>query len=206
MKYLQLIFFQLLFTVSLVAQNDLLEDKLNGFIDDAKFHQLNGQYKEAVQKYQTYLSYRDNDEVYLWLSQAYYQLDNYNLASENINKSIELNGTSDLAYFTRANILMDLGDTYSAINDYTASTLLNPNNMYSYMQRAFAFSAVGLHDEAIRDFAIAIQINPIEAKAYYRMAAVDGIYEEGTKVCTLLPMMASTDNLHAELVYRTFCL
>jgi hypothetical protein len=32
---------------------------------------------------------------------------------------------------TRSDILVDLGETYSAINDYTATILLNPNDMYS---------------------------------------------------------------------------
>lgn len=207
MKITGLLLLLSLVTFTSIAQNNApLKENLELIIEDAQFAQLIGNYQEAIANYKEYLSYQDNAEVFLYLSQALYDTGNIHKALDNINKSIKLNSSNDLAYYTRANILVDLGNTYSAINDYTAAILLNPNDMYSYMQRAFAFSEIGFEQEAIRDFAIAIQISPTDAKAYFNMASVSLFYKENNKVCAMLPALAANDNRHAELVLRTFCI
>lgn len=174
-------------------------------LDAANILIMDNDFQGAVSELTEALKYGENSQIYYKLAKSCYELDQYQNSLASLNKCISLDPTHADAYFLRANIHVELNDTYTAINDYTSSIILDPNNIYAYLQRAFTFSEIGFQEEVIRDMAIAIQINETDAKAFYNMAKISGIIQE-KEVCMVLPDMLAANNTHAELVKNIFCL
>ena len=203
MKYFLILKLTLFFCIIGISQDcpSFKEHVKNGniYLQDNDFN-------KAINEYNLALQYNENPELFFNLSKACYQLNQYKNALASINKAIDINPTDPNFYFFRANIYVDLNYDYSALNDYTACILLDPNNVYAHMQRAFCFSANGFQEEAIRDMAIAIQIDAEDSKAYFIMAKVTGIISNDNPVCLNLSEMVENNNIHAVLVKSTFCL
>lgn len=60
---------------------------------------------------------------------------NYDMALEDVNRSIELDASVAQFYYNRANILYLAGDLVGAINDYTKTIELNPTMADAYFNR-----------------------------------------------------------------------
>lgn len=66
----------------------------------------------------------------------------------------------------QGNFLTMLGQTDKAIEAYSHTVELNPNNTKAYNNRGVAYTNKGDFDEAIVDYTKAIELNPNYAKAY----------------------------------------
>ena len=68
--------------------------------------------------------------------------------------------------FQQGNVLMMLGQVDRAIETYSHTIKLNPNNTYTYNNRGAAYQSKNSFDHAIADYTKAIQLNPNYADAY----------------------------------------
>ena len=86
--------------------------------------------------------------------------------------------------FQQGNFLLMLGQTDKAIEAYSHTIELNPNNSATYNNRGVAYNIKSESDLAIADFSKAIEINSDHAEAYYNRGLVysdKGDYDPAVK-------------------------
>lgn len=76
------------------------------------------------------------------------------------------------AYFGRGNAWSSKEEYDKAIEDYTTSIKINPNDANIYYNRGNAWYGAKDNDKAIKDYTTAIKINPDFAKAYNNRSVV----------------------------------
>ncbi len=132
---------------------------------------------------------------------AKYDLQDYDGAILDYNKSIELNPNDAYFYNNRGNAKNNLKDYYGAILDFNKAIELNPNYEYAYYNRGNAKNKLQDYAGAIADFNKLIELNHNDADAYLgrgiaknRLGDVDGYnndmqkYEKLQKIKNLTNM------------------
>jgi tetratricopeptide (TPR) repeat protein len=86
------------------------------------------------------------------------------------------NATTDVqridAYFSRADLNIELNKFAEAVTDYTAGLKLDPKNVGAHSARASALFQLGKFDEALTEYDIVVQLSPNDADGYKNRAAV----------------------------------
>jgi tetratricopeptide (TPR) repeat protein len=120
----------------------------------------------------------------------------YDLAIEEYTLSISITPTP-AAYNNRGLAYHQKRMLEQAIQDFTNTIQMNPNDPRAYINRALAYTDQGDHNRAIEDYTNALRINPNYAEAYCsRGNAYDaeGKYdlaiEDYTKAIAMKPQMA----------------
>lgn len=86
---------------------------------------------------------------------------------EELNALIQSGSQDSFNYIERAALLIQKGDTDSAMRDYSDAIRLDPKNIATYMYRARALVSVGKIDDAIKDLDMAISINSTNSEWPY---------------------------------------
>lgn len=97
---------------------------------------------------------------------AFHDNKNYDLAMEDLNKSIELNPKYDMAYNNRGFIYRQRKEYDNAIIELTHAVNINPSNDFAYTNRGLCLYSKGLYDDAIMDLNKALDINKENSNAY----------------------------------------
>jgi tetratricopeptide (TPR) repeat protein len=71
-----------------------------------------------------------------------------------------------LAFYERANVLLDEGENTRAIADYDRAIALDPTNARAFNNRGLAHAALGQNDQALADYARAVQLDPGYVRAH----------------------------------------
>ncbi len=77
-----------------------------------------------------------------------------------------------LAWLARGSVYLKMGNTESAIIDFSKAIELNSNHPKAYHLRGLAREMAGANDEALMDFDKAIDIDPEYGAAYYSRATL----------------------------------
>ncbi len=85
---------------------------------------------------------------------------------EDLNKAINQNPNSAMAYNNRGAAYARKDQFDQAIADFTKAVEINPRDAMAYNNRGLANVHKGQYGQAISDFTKAIEINPRDAKAY----------------------------------------
>lgn len=117
-----------------------------------------------------------NDESYdselLSLGKQYGKEGNYSKAMECYNLFIQNHPNIALGYFLRASLKFDMADFEGAIQDYTNSIAIDPDNSGSYINRANCWKFLGKNYMALDDYTDAIKIDPNIAAYYYNRGSI----------------------------------
>ena len=79
-------------------------------------------------------------------------------ALEHLDFAIELKPEHSRAWYNRATLHLKMGDTVSALADYTTAIRLNPSNADAYTGRGAILRVEGDLDGALDDFSRAIEL------------------------------------------------
>ncbi|HIS35718.1 TPA: tetratricopeptide repeat protein [Candidatus Scatousia excrementigallinarum] len=116
-------------------------------------------------------------------------LQKFDEALEALDKAIELNPNSPLAYFSKAIVFHNLNQLQAAYENYSKAIELNPGMIDAYYNRAQAILAYDDPNEdelreALADLKKATELDKKFVDAYYYMAVVLkklGCYKEAVK-------------------------
>ena len=127
----------------------LADDAIKDFPSEPEFHYLKGLINIAKEKY-----YRALDEfnivmdlnkpidlykVYLNRGVAYLNIKDYDLAMDDLTKSIELNGTNASAYHSRGMVYYDLEDYKMAVDNFTRAIELSQDNPVTFFNLGMSY-------------------------------------------------------------------
>lgn len=110
------------------------------------------------------------DQVYTDLAEIYYQLGQYEQATDQYQLAIALNPNNPLPYYNRANLYSALSLYEQALTDYQTALTLAPTFTAVYYNRGNLYRQLGDIPSAIRDYTEAIQLASDYTLAYYNRA------------------------------------
>lgn len=132
-------------------------------------YQTNGYYSEAIEQYDKVIEYckgiglKDfgTDWLYLWKSDCYYGLGDYDDAVKTISQAIEANGGMDYYQLCRRGFYyMQAGMFDEAMEDYTKAMDVNPDNADAYFGKCALLYRQGKLSEAKVEYDKGIKIDP----------------------------------------------
>ena len=104
----------------------------------------------------------------------------------------------------------DAGNYTFAVDVFTKSIELNPNDGYTYYCRAGAYSKLSEHDKAIEDYSKAVALNPqdvyshfLRGNQYSELGDLDKAMEDFNKMIELYPQLAFAYNRRG-IAYEIF--
>lgn len=108
-------------------------------------------YKQAIVAFSNAMGLNSNEsDLYNNLGIAYFELDQKDSAFASFNKAIELNPRFELAFLNRAKINRASANWQAAIDDYTHSLKVNPDNIQSIFGIAISYFEIGKKDEGCK--------------------------------------------------------
>ncbi|MGF1490105.1 MAG: tetratricopeptide repeat protein [Prochloraceae cyanobacterium] len=184
---------------------------LNSNSSEAYYHRglcdLNlGKYDLAIEDFERVLKIDSNSvEVYYYLGIAYFGLNKNREADENLTEFIRLSlpGNSFLknAYDRRAAARAKINDYLGAIEDYSRSIDLDPDNASLYFYRAIIYTLMADDRLAKEDYTKAIALNPNYAQAYFnrgdfclQLADISGAIQDYQKAADLYRQIGDISN------------
>jgi len=112
-------------------------------------------------------------EAYAYRGFAYHQLENYDAALKDYNKSVEQRPKLVEGYYFRAILYGQHKEHEKAINDYSRAIELEPTLAEAYYFRALNYGATGRYEEAIKDMKTAAELGHELAKEFLRVNEPD---------------------------------
>lgn len=128
-----------------------------------------GDEETAIAHYTRSISVFPSAEAYLRRGTAYYELEDWQMAQDDLSRVLEMDAAAALrqeAYYHRGNIRFALGDRPGAIEDYTAAIQIDSTAAAPYVNRGTVRAELGDDQGAIEDYSQAIQNDPNLAAAY----------------------------------------
>lgn len=126
-----------------------------------------GVWKDDITLWNDVLSKNDRiTEALINRGIAYKNAGKTDLALADLNKAIDIDGKSALAYFNRGIIFEDAKKYDQALANYNRSVDLDPGFAQVYNNRGNLFSGAGRYDQAIADFNKAVKLEPHFSQAY----------------------------------------
>jgi tetratricopeptide (TPR) repeat protein len=105
-------------------------------------------------------------DAYIDRGVTWAQKGDWDRASADFTKAIEVNPSNAMAYVYRGGAWIEKSNLDRAIADYTKALELDPGNVWAYISRADAWHKKGDYDRAIADCNKAIKLDPRNASAY----------------------------------------
>jgi tetratricopeptide (TPR) repeat protein len=125
------------------------------------------------------LTYGQSERTFLYAQATEYGYRNQFKESERIlSKIIELNPKDSLAYFDRAIMRENLGDTLGAISDLTKEIEIDPKNADNYFLRGMLYHKTKMYNEALADFKKVNQLDAGNADSHYFAAQLFLVLEQ----------------------------
>ena len=198
MKRLIVIFFVFV-AASLAAQNVKRPESYNYLRGVEAYNNEN--YNEAFDYFNKDIQENPkNGYSYLQIATLRIKTDEYGKALTAVNMAIKYLPSKDIEYMafarvTRAFVYLNLEDTASAINDYSAAIKLNPNDEDLYERRAQIYYEQGKYDIADADYRKIIQLQPGSVIGYMgigRNANKQKRYEDAIKQFDYVTKLANS--------------
>jgi tetratricopeptide (TPR) repeat protein len=164
-----------------LQQEEIMDkQKAQQFFTKALFHQEKGDFKDAINSYDSYIQYdKKNFEVYYNKGLCLRKIDKIERAIEMYDKSIELNNKYDDVYSKKGFALALLDKYQLARIECDKAIKLNPLNYYAYTNKGYSLFKYGNTEEANIAFEKSIEISErileqddLEGAAYYNIACV----------------------------------
>ena len=158
----------------------------------------------------------NNPELYLKRAIVYTSLNQFDRAIIDLNKSISLDPTNYIAYFSRAtmiySIIKSLNETENSnysldmvINDYDKCLKENPNFSYAYFNRANLKCQKEDYIGAIEDYSEAIKVSNSFSEAYLNRALILLILDNKEQACMDLSKSGELGNVSVYDVIAKYC-
>jgi tetratricopeptide (TPR) repeat protein len=127
-------------------------------------------WKDSITLWNCVLKIFPNDAwiAYYNRGKAFEYLGNYQKATEDFKKTIELNPNYAKAYYNQG-VICDchFSNYQQAIKNYSKAIELNPKYTIAYNNRGAVYATLGDYHRAIEDFDIAINLDNQDSGAYY---------------------------------------
>jgi tetratricopeptide (TPR) repeat protein len=151
--------------VSIFSQVDLIQKGLQlnkeGKIDSAIF------YFNKAEKINP-----GNNQLYFYIGNSYFDLENYSKAIENYTKAIELKNSDLNSYYNRASAYSLLNKIDQAIADYDYIISIEKTNENAFFERGILLKKSNKLDIALNDFISALSINPKFELAFFEIGNI----------------------------------
>lgn len=129
-------------------------------------YEQNEQYTKAIEYYEAANNKDVSPAVYQRLSICQFELGNYDEALNSINQALNMDST-DVSYQARkANILYEMGDARSAIEEWDKVLTAEPEYAFGYYRRGWFKELTGDMEGAVEDLSMSIVLDPEYAYAY----------------------------------------
>ena len=132
----------------------------------AIMYSQNKDFKKAIELYKEANHKDASPVIYRRISDCYSEIGEYEEALNNVNLAINMD-TTDLANLARkANILYEMGDVKSAIDEWNKVLAAQPEYAFGYYRRGWFKHLSGDFDGAIEDYSMSIVLDPTYSYSY----------------------------------------
>ena len=146
------------------------------------------------------LTYGQSERAILYAQATEFGYRNQFKEAENVlSKVITLFPKDSIAYFDRAIMRENLGDTIGAIADLTMEIEIDPNSADNYFLRGILFQKTKMYQEALADFKKVTRIDNGNADAYFYSAQLYLMLEKNkNQIKRLLKKCLKINSNHLE--------
>jgi tetratricopeptide (TPR) repeat protein len=117
--------------------------------------------------------YKNDQEVYLYISRYYSKIGNSEKAIVEINKALQIDSNYAEYFYWRARFHSELKNYSEAKEDFTQAIELEPTNANRYIARATFYNEdLNNLDSALIDFSKAISLNPEDTASLYNRGSI----------------------------------
>jgi protein O-GlcNAc transferase len=181
---------------------------INKMIQLAVQHYQSGNLQQAEQFCKEVLAIQPNNpDILYFLGIINSQLENYDLAINQIKRSIHLNSGNSDAYLALGMATQQKGLVDDAIDAYTKFIQMKPDSAEAHFNLGKILQQKGQRNDAITYFQKAIQFNPHFVQAYHSLAAVlveTWRFDEVINVCHKMLQINPSDVLAYYILGNTF--
>jgi tetratricopeptide (TPR) repeat protein len=96
----------------------------------------------------------------------------YQASIQLLNQALELDPSSDRAYYNRGTMYMEQQDYQPAIADFNQALVLNPKRVFAYINRGNVWRRIGEFDKALADYQTAQRLDPQDYKPHMNRGIV----------------------------------
>lgn len=116
--------------------------------------------------------YYNPKSVEAYFDYAYVEtlLDNYDIALEAYNKTIEIDPNNSNAYVNIGNLKGRMGDSKAAIEFYTKAINVKPNDALAYFNRATEYLILNNKEAAVKDLSQSLLIDTANINTHFLLA------------------------------------
>nr|WP_288813445.1 hypothetical protein [uncultured Sphingobacterium sp.] len=125
-------------------------------------------YLKAIELYTMAISKNTTDDsnLFVFRGSLYLKLTCFELALNDFNRAIELDGNQTAAYVFRAKVFESYRYSEKALQDYAKAEENDHNSSIVYEERASLFERLGCLPEALSDFDRLVELNPEDFYVY----------------------------------------
>ncbi|MGB4094661.1 MAG: tetratricopeptide repeat protein [Bacteroidales bacterium] len=145
---------------------ELKPDNPDGLLNRANTLSTLGKFNEAIPDYNKYLTKNDDPKAYMWRGVAYFNIQNYDSAIIDFNKSIEIDPDYYEPYYWLGVIYYNQQNYNDALKFLDLSISKNSNNVNSYIWKGLCYMNMNEFHKAIEQYSKAIEIDPNNITAY----------------------------------------
>lgn len=145
---------------------ELKPDNPDGLLNRANTLSTLGKFNEAIPDYNKYLTKNDDPKAYMWRGVAYFNIQNYDSAIIDFNKSIEIDPDYYEPYYWLGVIYYNQQNYNDALKFLDLSISKNSNNVNSYIWKGLCYMNMNEYHKAIEQYSKAIEIDPNNITAY----------------------------------------
>ena len=127
------------------------------------------------------LTYGQSERTFLYAQATEYGYRNQFKEAENVlSQVIAICPKDSIAYFDRAIMRENLGDTLGAISDLTKQIEIDPQNADNYFLRGILYHKMKMYQEALEDFQKVNQLDAGNADSHYFTAQLHLVLQKNT--------------------------
>ena len=107
-------------------------------------------------------------ESYLDAANKYEAENDYQMAMQNYDKSIQLNAKNCISFYERGICKMKMGRLLDALSDFTFALQLNPDMSNAYFQRGMCYFRLNNKERACENWGMAADRKNKQAEEYHK--------------------------------------
>ena len=130
-------------------------------------YEQNKQYQKAIEYYEKANRIDMSPVVYQDIAECYFELGEYDKALVNVNNALNIDSTDMSVCSRKANILYEMGEVQSAIDEWTKVLTAHPDFGFGYYRRGWFKEIAGDTEGAIEDESMAIVLVPDYSYSYF---------------------------------------
>lgn len=138
-----------------------------GFYNRGLLYLKNGKAELALRSLNQALEIYDYPKAYVARASAYYMLQDFSKAINDINHVLQTDPNNAKAHFVLGNCYNDLNQLEQALNEYNICIAINDEEADFYFKRAIAWGKKQDFNSCISDLEMCLRLNPKYYEAYY---------------------------------------